>query len=335
MGQRWAVVLAAGEGKRMHSRLPKVLHPLCGRPMLGYILNAVWSMTQNVIVVVGHGAAQIEEVMGPRWRYVLQQKQLGTGDALMQALPFLPEEGLLLVLCGDTPLLDEALLKDLLETHGSNAATIMTATLSDPAGYGRVIQGAGGQVIRIAEDKDASADERRVQEINTGAYCFNIRLLKQYLPHISADNKQGEYYLTDIISLFTKQRHRVGTYRIQDYRVGIGINDRTQLAEASKILRERINDSLMRQGVTMLDPGSVYIDYGVSIGADTVIWPQSIIEGCTEIGRACLIGPGVYLRNVRIGDAVTVRHSVVEDTVLPAAVTVEPFSYVRAGNECG
>jgi len=135
--------------------------------------------------------------------------------------------------------------------------------------------------------------------------------------------------------LFTKQRHRVGTYRIQDYRVGIGINDRTQLAEASKILRERINDSLMRQGVTMLDPGSVYIDYGVSIGADTVIWPQSIIEGCTEIGRACLIGPGVYLRNVRIGDAVTVRHSVVEDTVLPAAATVEPFSYVRAGNECG
>jgi len=198
MGQRWAVVLAAGEGKRMHSRLPKVLHPLCGRPMLGYILNAVWSMTQNVIVVVGHGAAQIEEVMGPRWRYVLQQKQLGTGDALMQALPFLPEEGLLLVLCGDTPLLDEALLKDLLETHGSNAATIMTATLSDPAGYGRVIQGAGGQVIRIAEDKDASADERLVQEINTGAYCFNIRLLKQYLPHISADNKQGEYYLSHL-----------------------------------------------------------------------------------------------------------------------------------------
>jgi len=319
----------------MCSQTPKVLHPLCGRPMLSYILNAASAVTPNIVVVVGRGAEQLEEAMGPHFRYVRQQHQLGTGDALRQVLPLLPEEGQLLVLCGDTPLLNGEQLKDLSAAHGSNAATVMTTLLSDPTGYGRVIRDEGGQVIRIVEEKDASADEKMVTEINTGAYCLNIRLLKQYLPRISAANAQGEYYLTDLISLLTSKFYSVGAFRITDSRVGLGINDRAQLADAAAIMRERINLNLMKQGVTMIDPGSVYIDYEVVIGPDTIIWPQTVIEGATVIGRSCSIGPGAHLKNVCLGDAVTVRYSVMEDSICQANETVGPFSFIRAGKERG
>ncbi len=329
MGQRWAVVLAAGEGKRMHSQLPKVLHPLCGRPMLDYILHSAAAAACEVIVVIGRGAAQVKAAMGPRWRYVLQERQLGTGDALMQALPLLPEEGQLLVLCGDTPLLGEAQLKGLLEAHGSNAATIMTAVLPDPTGYGRIIKDSAGRVSRIVEERDASPSQKQVSEVNAGTYCFDLALLRRFLPRISADNSQGEFYLTDVISLLTENGHQVGTYQLGDYRIGLGINNRAQLAEAAAVLRGRINRQLMLQGVTMIDPDSVYIDYGVRIGADTVIWPQTVIEGDTEIGKSCTIGPGSHLKNARLGDHVVLRQSVVENCVLEDGAVIGPFAILR------
>ncbi|HOL17190.1 MAG TPA: bifunctional UDP-N-acetylglucosamine diphosphorylase/glucosamine-1-phosphate N-acetyltransferase GlmU [Bacillota bacterium] len=329
MGQRWAVVLAAGEGKRMHSQLPKALHPLCGRPMLDYVLHSAAAAAGKVIVVIGRGAAQVQAAMGPRWRYVLQERQLGTGDALMQALPLLPEEGQLLVLCGDTPLMGEDHLQGLLKAHDSNAATIMTAVLPDPTGYGRIIKDSAGRVSRIVEERDASVSEKQVSEINTGTYCFDLTLLKRFLPRISADNAQGEFYLTDVISLLTESGYRVGTYQLDDYRIGLGINDRAQLAEAAVVLRAHINRQLMLQGVTMVDPDSVYIDYGVRIGTDTVIWPQTVIEGDTEIGKSCTIGPGSHIKNARLGDYVVLRQSVVENCVLDDGATIGPFAFLR------
>lgn len=327
----WAVVLAAGEGKRMRSRLPKVLHPLCGRPMLSYILDSAEAVAEEVVVVIGRGAGQVQEAMGPRWRYVLQQQQMGTGDALRQALPLLPDDGQLLVLCGDTPLLDEGQLRRLLEVHSASAATVMTAVLPDPTGYGRIIQG-GGQVIRIVEERDASIDEKQVLEINTGTYCFDIKLLKRFLPRVSANNAQGEYYLTDVIALLAEEKHRVGSYQILDPQAGLGINDRCQLADAADIIRKRINRQLMLQGVTIMDLNSVYIDFGVRIGGDTVIWPHTVIEGNTEIGSACLIGPGAHIKDARLGDSVTMRQSVVEGITLEAGATVGPFAYIRPGS---
>ncbi len=329
MGLLRAVVLAAGEGKRMCSQHPKVLHSICGRPMLSYILDSAAAVTEEVILVIGSGARAVQEAMGSRWRYVLQEQRLGTGHALSQALPLLPEEGSLLVLCGDTPLLDSGILEQLLQAHAGRAATILTTVPPDPTGYGRVIRDSAGQVRRIVEDRDASEEEKQVREINTGSYCFDLKLLKQFLPLLSTDNVQGEYYLPDLIAMLEEGGYQVGAYCLEDYRVGLGINDRSQLAQAAAILRERINGELMRQGVTMIDPAATYIDYGVKIGPDTVVWPGTVIEGNTIIGSGCRLGPGLHLRDVTLEDGVELRHAVVEKSTLETGVTARLYAHIR------
>lgn len=336
MGEMWAVVLAAGEGKRMVSSLPKVLHPLCGRPMLRYIAESAAALAgEHVIIVTGRGAHLVKEEMGPRWNYAVQEEQLGTGHALMQALPQLPEEGSLLVLCGDTPLLEKRHLEQLIREHGGNAATVMTTELADPSGYGRIIRDSGGSVIRIVEESDASAFEKEICEINSGTYCFDIKYLRNFLPRISSDNTQREYYLPDIFTLMREQGHRTGACRIGEWRVALGINDRRQLADAAAIMRERINRSLMQQGVTMVDPSSTYIDFDVQIGPDTVIWPQTVIEGRTVIGSGCRIGPAAQIIDAEIHDKVIIRQSVVEQSVIGNAALVGPFAYIRPGCHIG
>ncbi|HOA34910.1 MAG TPA: bifunctional UDP-N-acetylglucosamine diphosphorylase/glucosamine-1-phosphate N-acetyltransferase GlmU [Bacillota bacterium] len=338
MLETWAVVLAAGEGKRMVSSLPKVLHPLCGRPMLRYVVDAAAAVTGGkVIIVIGRGAQLVREEMGARWRYALQEEQLGTGHALMQALPQLPAEGLLLVLCGDAPLIEKEHLEQLIREHGRSAATVLTTGLADPAGYGRIIRHSGdsGARIRIVEESDASADEKKISEVNSGIYCFDIKYLRRYLPALTPDNAQREYYLTDLVALLQEQGHRVSACRIEDWRVVLGINDRCQLAEAAAIMRERINRSLMRQGVTMVDPSSTYIDFDVQIGPDTVIWPQTVIQGRTVIGSACRIGPGAQIINAEIHDRVIFRQSVVEESVIENEALVGPFAYIRPGSRIG
>ncbi|MEW5785104.1 MAG: bifunctional UDP-N-acetylglucosamine diphosphorylase/glucosamine-1-phosphate N-acetyltransferase GlmU [Bacillota bacterium] len=329
MDQLWAVVLAAGEGKRMHSRLPKVLHQICGRPMLQYILESTMAVTEQIIVVVGHGAGSVRQELGSGWRYVFQEQQLGTGHAVACALPLMPDRGKLLVLCGDTPLLETRHLEQLLEEHSDNAVTLMTALLNEPTGYGRIIRDQNGHVERIVEEIDASPLEKKVPEINTGTYCFNLGPLKRFLPQLSADNAQGEYYLTDIIALLKEKGHKVGAYRVEDNRICLGINDRGQLAEAAALMRQRINHGLMQRGVTLIDPATTYIDYDVQIGSDTVIWPQTVIEGATKIGCACQIGPAVQLRASCLDDRVTLRQSVVEESIVETGAVIGPFAYIR------
>ena len=329
MEELYAVVLAAGEGKRMHSGLPKVLHPLCGRPMLGYILESAVELTDHVTIVVGHGASQIKAVLGNKWRYALQEEQLGTGHAVMQALKDLPQEGGLLVLCGDTPLLEAGYLRQLLKLQEEQSARVATVLLPDPAGYGRIVRGSDNLVEQIVEEREASEEEKTIREINTGTYYFDLELLKYYLPQLTTDNVQKEYYLTDVIALMRRDGHRVGAYLIGDHRVGLGINNRAQLAEAASLLRKRINHNLMVSGVTITDPNTAYIDYDVEISADTEIGPNSVIEQGTVIGSGCRIGPSAHLRRAVIKDRVVIEHAVVEDSVIESGHRVEPFTVIK------
>ena len=329
MAQLYAVVLAAGKGKRMRSKLPKVLHPLCGRPMLSYILESAAELTDHILVVVGHGAFQIKAVLGEKWHYVLQEKLLGTGHAVMQALKDLPPEGALLVLCGDTPLLEAGHLHKLLDHHERQTVKVLTTILPDPTGYGRVIRGPNNLIERIVEERDASAREREICEINTGTYFFDLGLLNHYLPLLTTENAQREYYLTDIIALMSQDGHKVGAYLIDDYRVSLGINNRIQLAEAGSLMRKRINQSLMLKGVTIVDPDSAYIDYDVQIGPDTEIRPNCVIESGTIIGSGCQIGPNTHLRQAVIKDLAVVQHSVIIGTTIEREQKIGPFAHSR------
>ncbi|NMA92137.1 MAG: bifunctional UDP-N-acetylglucosamine diphosphorylase/glucosamine-1-phosphate N-acetyltransferase GlmU [Firmicutes bacterium] len=329
------VVLAAGEGKRMRSGCPKVLHPICGRPMLSYILDSVSTLTDRVTIVVGHEATRVKETMGPGWEYVFQADQLGTGHAVMQALPGLPASGQLLVLCGDTPLLETRHLREMLRQHPPGGATVMTARVPDPYGYGRIIRSSRGQVEAIVEEGEATVEQRAITEVNTGAYCFDLKLLARYLPMLEEKNIQREYYLTDLISLFNNDGHPVQAYRLADYRVGLGVNDRQQLAEAAVMWRERINRGLMIKGVTLIDPETTYIDYGVEIGPETEIWPQTIIEAPCTIGDRCRLGPSTHLKGAVLEEGVTIRNSVVEDSRIGAQAMVGPFAYIRPGCQLG
>jgi bifunctional UDP-N-acetylglucosamine pyrophosphorylase / glucosamine-1-phosphate N-acetyltransferase len=236
MEQLAAVILAAGEGKRMKSDLPKVLHSLCGKPMLEYIIESAAELTNRVVIVVGYGASLVKETIGSRWQYVLQDKQLGTGHAVMQAVPVLPAEGLLLVLCGDTPLLDVQTLQKLIDTGRTKVVTVATTFVPDPRGYGRIVRDNEGNVKAIVEEKDAGEEEKMIREINSGTYCFDLRYLRHYLPRLSTNNAQGEYYLTDLVAMIAEDGHAVGAYVIDDYRKGLGINDQNQLAEAEHLL---------------------------------------------------------------------------------------------------
>lgn len=331
MGRLWAVVLAAGEGKRMHSDLPKVLHPVCGRPMLAYVLDSAAAVADEVVVVIGHGAARVRQAAGAGLRFVEQREQLGTGHAVLQALPHLPDEGTLLVLCGDTPLLEAAELERLVAAHGGNAATISTAFPPDPDGYGRVVRDESGSLVRIVEESDASPEEKKTREVNAGTYCFNLALLKKYLPLLTNTNAQKEYYLPDLPAILRAEGHPVATYRIADYRAALGVNDCCQLAEAAAVWRERINRALMRQGVSIVDPANTYIDYGVAIGSGTVIAPGCVIEGKTVIGSSCLIGPGAHLKDMELHGQVVLRHSVAEESVIESGAVIGPYAYIRPG----
>ena len=325
MDQLHAVILAAGEGKRMHSKLPKVVHPLCGRPMIEYILEGAASLTKDVTIVVGHGASQVKETLGDGWRYVLQEEQLGTGHAVMQAVEHLPGDGRLLVLCGDTPLLKSSELKQLVDKQKNLAAAVATTIMTDPTGYGRIIRDESGHLREIVEDKDASSEVKKIGEINTGTYCFDLELLKHFLPLLKTDNIQQEYYLTDVLSLMRREGKVSAIYTFPDYRVGLGINNRVQLAAAEKILRRRINRSLMELGVTMVDPENTYIDYNVQVGKDTVILPGSVILQGTVIGSDCIIGPHAHLISAVIKDRAVIHSSVIKNRTIGEGAVIGPY----------
>lgn len=334
-----AIVLAAGQGKRMKSKLYKVLHPVCGKPMVGHVLDAALRAgVERTVVVVGHGAEAVQAFLGTKAEYALQAEQLGTGHAVKQAKDLLgSESGSTIVVCGDTPLVTSETLQGLMELHESRgaAATVLTANLDQPHGYGRVIRSEDGSVLRIVEQKDCNPQEDAVKEINTGTYCFDNAKLFAALEKVTNENAQGEFYLTDVIGIFRNEGEVVEAYMSDDIAESIGVNDRLALSQAEGFMRERLAKHHMLNGVTIIDPASTYIGADVTIGADTVLYPGTVLKGTTTIGEACQIGPHADIEDSVIHNGVAIKHSVVSKSEIGDEVTVGPFANLRPGTKLG
>ncbi|KYZ76311.1 bifunctional N-acetylglucosamine-1-phosphate uridyltransferase/glucosamine-1-phosphate acetyltransferase [Anaerosporomusa subterranea] len=328
-----ALILAAGKGTRMKSELPKVLHKVSSKPMLLRVLDAAEQAGATAsVAVVGFGADQVQKTLGARAQTAIQAEQLGTGHAVMQAESLLQGcTGTIMVLCGDTPLLRAATLQKLLQTHrqAQAQATVLTAIMPNPAGYGRVIRDRSGKVVKIVEQKDASVEEAAVNEINTGIYCFEKSSLFATLALITADNAQGEYYLTDVIGILTAQNQAVAAVAADEHQETMGINSRAQLAQAEAIVRNRKLTELMDAGVTIMDPNSVFVDDSVSVGSDTILYPFTWLEGATTIGSCCEIGPNTRLQNTVVGDNTVIHFSYTHECEIGCGVTVGPYVHIR------
>ncbi|GCF94140.1 bifunctional protein GlmU [Enterococcus florum] len=339
MEKRYAVILAAGKGTRMKSKLYKVLHPVAGKPMVEHIIERVIeTKPEQIVTIVGHGAEKVKAQLGERSEYALQAEQLGTGHAVVQAAEFLKgKKGTTLVISGDTPLLTSQTLDNLFDYHqGKKAsATILTAHAEHPAGYGRIIRDHVGIVEKIVEQKDATLEEARIQEINTGTYCFDNQALFDALEKIGTNNAQGEYYLTDIIEIMKNEDKTVAAYQTEDFEESIGVNDRIALAEANKIMRQRINKMHMINGVSFIDPAATYIDSGVEIGHDTIIEPGVQLQGKTVIGSDCVIGAHSKIVDSVIEDNVEIKSSVVEESVVRKHADVGPYAHLRPKADIG
>ncbi|MEF2097882.1 bifunctional UDP-N-acetylglucosamine diphosphorylase/glucosamine-1-phosphate N-acetyltransferase GlmU [Bacillus sp. CFBP9009] len=333
MSNRYAIILAAGQGTRMKSKLYKVLHPVCGKPMVQHVIDQVNQLQiEEIVTVIGHGAEKVQEQLGDSCKYALQEQQLGTAHAVMQAESVLSaKSGTTLVICGDTPLIKAETMKELIALHEQSQAkaTILTAYADNPAGYGRVLRGEGGLVEKIVEHKDASDEERYVKEINTGTYCFDNQALFSALKKVSNENVQGEYYLPDVIEILKEEGEVVTAFQSSDFEETLGVNDRVALSQAEQVLRKRINETHMRNGVTIIDPLTTFIEADVQIGQDTVINPGSFIKGKSIIGQDCLIGPNSEISNCEIGDGTEVLQSVVHESSIGSFVKIGPFAHVR------
>lgn len=333
MANRFAVILAAGLGTRMKSKFYKVLHPVCGKPMVEHIVDNIAKLqVSKAVTVVGHGAELVQTQLNGRSEFVIQEKQLGTAHAVMQAKELLKDkEGTTLVICGDTPLISTDTLESLFAAHDQQQAkaTILTAYTEDPTGYGRVIRNHAGRVEKIVEHKDANEEERNVKEINTGMFCFDNHALFTALEEVSNDNSQGEYYLTDVIEILKTKNEIVSAYQTDDFNETMGINDRLALSRAEKIMRTRINEKHMASGVTIMDPDNTYIDTDVEIGMDTIVHPGTVIRGKTVIGDDCQIGPNSELENAVIGSNTNIRQSVVHDSSVGSHVNIGPYAHIR------
>ena len=327
------VILAAGKGTRMKSKLPKVLHKAAGKSMVQHVIDAAKAAgAKRNIVVTGFGGDMVREAIGAQAEYAQQKEQLGTGHAVMQTADLLKDEtGTVMVLCGDTPLLTGDLLKKLYQAHveAQAKATVLTAIMPDATGYGRIIRMADGSVQKIVEHKDATEEERQVKEVNSGIYCFDAKALFESLKKVTNDNAQGEYYLPDVLEILQKQGEKIWAVAADDYESTLGINSRLQLAGAEKILRRRKNEELMAEGVTIMDPDTTYIDADVKVGRDTVIYPMTWLEGNTVIGEECEIGPSIRFQNVKAGNHVTGQFTYAHDCQLDDGVILGQFTHIR------
>ena len=336
MSSTAAVILAAGQGKRMKSALPKVLHRCAGAPLIRYVLDAVAAAgITEVVIVIGVGAALVREALGDGYKYVLQEPQRGTGDAVARALPQVaPDCRDLLVLCGDTPLLTSGSLTRLLATRreASAGACILTSIFDDPSRYGRIVRDPSGLVAAIVEDGDATPAQKEIEEINTGTYSFDRAALEEAVTRLCPDNNQGEYYLTDVIGLLRRDGRAVAALTAPPIETA-GVNTRRDLATAEHIFRQRECERLMDAGVTIIDPAVTYIDRGVEVGRDTVIRPFCFLEGVTRVGADCVIGPGTRLVDTALGNGVTVQSSLLIRSNAGDDCQIGPFAYLRPGTE--
>jgi bifunctional UDP-N-acetylglucosamine pyrophosphorylase/glucosamine-1-phosphate N-acetyltransferase len=332
------VILAAGQGTRMKSERPKVLHPIAGKPMVQYAIEAANSIgSRRPIVVIGHGAEQVQHALGDHVDTVRQSPQQGTGHALLQARSKLdPASELVLVLYGDTPFLSAATIQRLLDTHLAAGAvlSLVTFTPDDPALYGRIIRDAGGRLLDIVEYKEATPEQRALREVNSGIFCYQTQWLLAHLEQLQPRAGHGEYYLTDLVNLAAQEQAKTATCSCDEAEV-LGINDRAQLAAAERWMREKINLRLMLSGVTLIDPATTYVEARVTIEPDTVIYPGTHIQGATTIGRECTLGPNTIIADSRIGNRVEIVASLVEGATIEDDVDIGPFSHLRQGAHLG
>ncbi len=334
-----SVILAAGMGTRMKSKMPKVLHKVCGKPLSKWVIDASKAAgADKVCAVVGHKAETVKEVLGNVCEFALQAEQKGTGHAVMQAIDVIKNsKGEVVILNGDTPLITAKTINKAIEYHKNNGnqATVITAILDDATGYGRIVRDNDGSVLKIVEQKDASEEEKKINEVNSGMYVFDAQSLVYALDKITPNNAQGEYYLTDTLEILLSAGKKIGGYAISDNDEIRGINDRVQLNEAEKIMQKRINEYHMRNGVTMRNPESVYIEDGVEIGNDTEICQNVTIKSGTKIGSDCVIGSGSMLDGAVIHDGVDVLSSVILESEVDEGTHVGPFAYIRPNCHVG
>jgi bifunctional UDP-N-acetylglucosamine pyrophosphorylase/glucosamine-1-phosphate N-acetyltransferase len=341
MSDTHVVILAAGQGTRMKSRLPKVLHPIAGRPMVEYVLRTAGSVRpETITLIVGHEADTVRARLAPHkdLQFVVQSPQLGTAHALQQAETALQgRTGTLLLLSGDVPLLSSKTLRQLIDTHTSAAAaeTVVTAVVERPYGYGRIVR-TRGKIARIVEERDASPTERAIKEINSGIYAFDLAPLFDALRAIASQNAQGEYYLTDLVAIYRRRKLPVETLVLEDPQEIRGINSRTELAEVGTIVRQTKNEELMAAGVTIIDPATTYIEEDVEVGPDTVIHPGVILEGQTKIGAACEIHGHVRICDSVLAERVTVNNfCLIVGARVADGATVGPFAHLRPDSDVG
>ena len=333
-----AIVLAAGKGTRMKSAIPKILHPICGLPMVEHVVNNLRAAgIQQIIVVVGPDGLDID--LGSDVKYVTQEEQLGTGHAVMQAEKVMEGyTGQVLVITGDAPLYRWETLRALVDYHleGGALATVLTVDVHDPTGYGRIIRDVHGDLERVVEQRDANPTEALVKEINSGTFVFASAPLFEALRCIRPQNVQHEYYLPDVLTILKEMSNgKVQIFKHRDPEEALGINNRVQLAEAEQILRDRVREAWMRAGVTMMDPATIYIDATAQLAPDVVLMPFTFIEGNTTIASGSVIGPFTRLQDVTVGENVTVSQATVIDSILESQCDVGPYSYIRPGCHVG
>lgn len=330
------VILAAGQGTRMKSKVPKVLHKVLDKTMVDYVIDASQEAgAEDICVVVGHQSKMVKSMIGPRVQFAMQKEQLGTGHAVMQAGDFI-NEGNILVLCGDTPLITSETIKKLNELHNeeNNDATVVSMLVKDPTGYGRIVR-ADNEFSKIVEQKDATEEEAAIREVNTGVYIFKGEALKAAFEKLTNNNSQGEYYLTDTLEIIKKNGGKVDVMVADDSDEFIGVNSKLQLSQATDIMKKRINEYHMLNGVTIMDPASTYIGKDVKIEPDTIIYPGCMIEGKTEIGSDCLIGPNCRIQSSVIHNCVTIQSSFLIQAEVDNYTTVGPFAYLRPNSKIG
>lgn len=336
-----AIILAAGKGTRMKSIHPKVVHQVCGKAMVNHVIDAARSAgVGETVVVLGHGIDEVRATVGEDVKIAVQAEQLGTGHAVMMADEYMGLDDTIMVLCGDTPLIEADTLGKFFAFHdeGGYAVSVLTTAVDDPRGYGRIIRDDQDRLLRIVEQKDANDQERAVKEINSGIYCFNGKYLKESLAKVDNNNAQGEYYLPDTIELIRKAGGLAGAYQGASIEELMGVNSRLQLSEAEATMRKRINERHMVNGVTIIDVASTYIDADVEIGSDTIVLPGCVLTKGSKIGSSCKIGPHTSIENSIIGDNTSIKKSEVIDAKVGDNTNVGPFAYLRPkadiGNNC-